>query len=115
MARGQASPVGTERIAPNGYWYRKTEDRGWQLIHRLAAEEKLGRELKENEYAAFIDGNKNNFDPSNVEVRTRGQHSLKRRLAQVEARLQELTAARDELVERIARREALDYTGVENV
>jgi hypothetical protein len=109
MARGTVSPIGAERQAPNGYYYRKTENDGWQLIHRLIAEEKLGRKLAENEYATFLDNDKTNLDPDNIIVRLRGRHSLNRRLAQVEARLVELTALRDDLVKRLATQQALDY------
>lgn len=110
MARGTTSPIGTERVAPNGYHYRKTENDGWQLIHRLLAEEKLGRKLAENEYATFLDNDKDNLDPDNVIVRIRGRKSLARRLAQVEARLQELTALRDDIKARMEKQQSLDYT-----
>lgn len=100
MARGAISEVGTERVAKNGYYYRKTID-GWELIHRLVAEQKLGRKLYENEFAAFLDGNKTNFDPDNIVVRQRGKTSLRRRLALVEARIAELEAARDEIKRRL--------------
>jgi hypothetical protein len=111
MPRGAEAPVGTERISANGYLYRKTENDGWQLIHRLVAEEKLGRKLLENEYASFIDGDKTNLEPDNIVVRLRGRSSLRRRLAQVEARLSELNAARDDLVERLEVQDQLASKG----
>lgn len=109
MPRGATAEVGAERWSPNGYHYKKTENDGWQLSHRLIAEEKLGRKLAENEYATFLDGDKTNLDPENIIVRTRGRQSLKRRIAQVEARLTELTATRDDLLERLRIQESLDY------
>lgn len=114
VTRGTPSPVGAERVAPNGYWYRKTEDRGWQLVHRLVAEEKLGRQLTENEFATFSDGDKQNFDPDNIIVQLRGKASLRKRLAQVEARIDELTATRDELKARLELQESLDYSQAES-
>ena len=101
MARGAAANVGDERWSPNGYLYRKTEN-GWETVHRLLAEEALGRSLNENEYVTFKDNDKTNLDPGNIEVRLRGRTSLRRRLAQVEDRLRELSAVRDDLVRRIA-------------
>jgi hypothetical protein len=109
MARGEASPVGTERWSANGYCYRKLEDR-WELVHRLIAEEKIGRRLGENEYATFIDGDKSNLDPKNIVIRIRGVQSLKKRLTQVEVKIQELEAVRDELRSRLEVRDTLIYT-----
>jgi len=110
VARGTESEIGTERISANGYKYRKVDNGVWVLVHRLLAEEKLGRKLNENEYAAFIDGDRTNFDPQNIIVRLRGRASLRRRLAQVEARLAEMTALRDHLKQRLETQDQLDYT-----
>lgn len=107
MGRGTTAEVGTERWSKNGYLYRKTEDDGWQLVHRLMAEEQLGRKLHENEYATFKDGDKTNVDPDNVIVFERGRTSLRRRIAQLNARIEELTAARDECVQRLQMQESL--------
>jgi len=101
MARGTAMPVGTERISNNGYLYRKQENGCWELVHRLIAEEKISRKLKSNEYAAFLDGDKTNFEPDNIIVQIYGRTSTRRKLAQVEARIAELTATRDELKQRL--------------
>jgi len=100
MARGSAAVIGAERVSANGYRYRKTED-GWETVHRLLAEERLGRKLGNNEFATFKDGDKTNLDPDNIIVRLRGRTSLRRRLALVESRLAEFAAERDHLTERI--------------
>jgi len=100
VARGQVANVGAERVSPNGYRYRKTED-GWETVHRLLAEEKLGRKLTNNEYATFKDGDRTNLDPKNIIVRLRGRTSLRRRHAIVESRLAEFAAERDLLEERL--------------
>lgn len=107
MPRGTESKVGTRRTSPNGYLYEKTENRGWVLVHRLVAEEKLGRELRSDEFASFSDGDKTNFDPKNIIVQLRGQTSLRRRLAVIEDRLRELNAERDEIKRRMELRETL--------
>jgi|SRR5262245_30236383 len=106
MTRGVTSNVGDERKSPNGYMYRRTEE-GWQLVHRLIAEENLGRKLQGNEYATFKDGDRTNLEPDNVIVRTRGRSSLRRRLALVNARLDELTGMKAELETRLEVRENL--------
>lgn len=106
MARGTTANIGTERTSPNGYRYRKTED-GWELVHRLLAEEKIGRKLTENEYATFKDGDKTNLEPTNIIIQIRGRSSLRRRLAQIDARLAELNAARVEVLHRLEVQEEL--------
>lgn len=42
--------------------------------HRVVAEEKLGRALEKGEIVHHIDGNKQNNDPSNLEVTTQSKH-----------------------------------------
>ena len=110
--RGVASDVDTERVSPNGYRYRKLESGKWELVHRLVAEETLGRPLHENEYATFADGDKTNLAPDNIIVRLRGRTSLRRRLAQVEARITELEGIRDDLKARLEAQEILGSTNV---
>lgn len=62
------SKVGDTNISANGYSYTKTEQ-GWRLTHHLIAEEKLGRPLHEGERVYFVDNDRTNLDPDNVEVR----------------------------------------------
>lgn len=94
MSRGQEVPIGTERKAPNGYWYVKTKD-GQRLKHHIIAEEMLGRPINSSvERVLFVDGNKDNFDPSNIEVRPlKGAPSKEDQIAELEARLEELRAS----------------------
>jgi len=106
MPRGQASPVGTERVAPNGYQYVKTPE-GWELTSRVIAERNLGRTLRAHEYVTFKDGNRTNLDPSNIIVQFRGRTSLKRKLAQVEAQIESLEATKMELERRLRIQENL--------
>jgi HNH endonuclease len=104
--RGQSVEVGTQRTSANGYLYEKTP-RGWILVHRLVAERKLGRLLTDNEYVTFADGDKTNFDPSNLIVRQRGTASIRARLARVEAQIASLEALRNELVQRLELRDVI--------
>jgi hypothetical protein len=106
MARGHEAPLGAQRTSANGYRYEKTLN-GWELIHRLIAVEQLKRPLRDNEYVSFADGDRTNLNPENIVVRQRGKTSLRRRAAQLEARIQELVAARDEILSRIETREKL--------
>lgn len=69
MARGQEANIGAKRTAPNGYEYTKTQN-GWELTHRLIAAEKLGRPLESSERTKFVDGDRTNLDPDNIEVHT---------------------------------------------
>lgn len=94
MARGQKANVGDKRVAPNGYHYTRTES-GWRLTHHLVAEKKLGRPLHTDEGVYFVDGKRHNLSPDNISVREKGRGSLRRRLAQLDDRIRELTAERD--------------------
>jgi hypothetical protein len=65
--RGRKANVGDTRTSLNGYDYTRTE-KGWQLTHRLIAEDKLGRELEPDERIKFIDNDRTNLDPNNIMV-----------------------------------------------
>lgn len=65
--RGSEAEIGTEVETQNGYINVKTED-GWRYKHAIIAEEKLGRPIEKGERVRFKDGNRRNFDPSNIEV-----------------------------------------------
>lgn len=43
-------------------------------VHRIIAEEMLGRKLLSNEIVHHIDGNSQNNDPSNLQVMTQSEH-----------------------------------------
>lgn len=90
------APLGTERSTQNGYITVKTPQ-GWVYKHRLIMEEKLGRELQPNEQVYFLDGNKSNFDPDNIDIRQRKQGAKRERtLKAIQQRLYRL----EERVER---------------
>jgi len=89
-------------VNANGYHNTRTSD-GWELTHRLVAEKKLGRKLKANEMARFIDGDRTNFKPDNIEVIETGNHSLRRKKASLEARIEEHQAQLDEVNRELAK------------
>jgi hypothetical protein len=82
--------IGTERTAPNGYHYVKCEE-GWRLKHHIVFEAKVGRPI-EQEIIFFVDGNTDNFDPANIESKPRGGYRLRKRIADLAARIEELQA-----------------------
>jgi hypothetical protein len=98
MARGKPSKPGDTRVSPNGYKYTRT-DKKWELTHRLIAEKKLGRTLESDERVRFVDNNRENLDPDNIEVFKQGEASIERRKAQLRSRIDELQAELDELEE----------------
>jgi len=100
VGKGARAEVGAERVAQNGYHYVKCEG-GWRLKHHLVAEKMLGRPLKLEERVHFI-GSKTDFSPKNIRIVEKGKSSAKRRLAVVEARIEELQAERAELLSEIA-------------
>lgn len=66
---------GGRSVASNGYvlvrvgkGHHLADVRGYAYEHRLVAEQKLGRRLLPGEIPHHIDGNKQNNDPSNIEV-----------------------------------------------
>lgn len=98
--RGSKAEVGATRVSANGYHYTKVERDGkefWMLTHHIVAETKLGRPIREDERVVFI-GSKRDLSPSNVKVVEKGKGSQRRRLAQIEARIKELEAERDQLL-----------------
>ena len=96
MTRGKASKVGDTRISPNGYSYTRTKG-GWELTGRLVAAKTLGRSLKSNERIRYVDGNRINFDPNNIEVYVTTVKSKASRRAKLEAKIADLQAQLDDL------------------
>lgn len=97
MTRGKPSKVGDVRQAQNGYWYTKT-DVGQRLTHHIVAETKLGRPLRSDERAIFVDRDRNNLDPKNIHIVKKGSRSIRARIAIIEARVKELLAEREHLI-----------------
>lgn len=96
MTRGRNAKLGEERTSPNGYRYVKCKE-GWVLKHKLIAEKTLGRKLADNERIRFIDGDRTNLDPDNLKVYTIRDKSPKARIAEIDAKIEELMIERKEL------------------
>lgn len=96
MPRGKPSTDGDTRVAKNGYSYTK-ENGVWRLTHHILAETKLGRKLRVDERVEFKDGNRRHLVVTNIVITIRGTASERTQLARIEARIDELTAQRDEL------------------
>lgn len=96
MARGKTAELGATRVAKNGYHYTKMNHpraaNGWILTHWLTAEKKLGRSLADNEMVKFTDQKykADPYNPDGVTVIKKKTTSLRRRRAQIEARIEEL-------------------------
>lgn len=91
MSRGSRATVGDTRWSPNGYHYTKIST-GWELTHRIIAERMLGRPLAENERVRFKDNDRRNLDESNIMVTITREASKARRIATIEAKIDELKA-----------------------
>lgn len=100
MGRGKQSKPGDERVAPNGYHYVKRK-KGWVLKHHVIAEKKLGRPVRKNERVYFKDGDRNNFDEDNIEVRR--VRTKEDRIKELDQRIDELKAERNALVKELKR------------
>jgi hypothetical protein len=94
--RGHASKEGSTRVSPNGYHYTRTA-KGWKLTGRVVAEQKLGRELEPSERIRFIDNNRLNLDPNNIEVYTTNPSTPAKRRARIEAKIADLMSKLEEL------------------
>lgn len=108
MPRGASSEVGTERIAANGYTYVKVEDRGWVLKHWLIWEQREGRQVDPlRDMIRFKDGDRTNFDPSNIIGIPKNHAQLRAKIARLEVAAAEIEAQlkyyRDELTKRTER------------
>jgi hypothetical protein len=102
MARGKASALGDRFTNQNGYTYEKTEE-GWRPVHQLIAEKFLGRSLKADERAVFVDGDRHNLDPSNIRVVQKySKQSLQAKLTRIEEQVRELEEQARELRHQIA-------------
>lgn len=102
MPRGQAATVGATRVAKNKYHYTKCDDRVyaegpvWVLTHWLTAEKNRGGEQinPETEMVQFKDGyTKLDYDdPRAVRIIKKNTSSVRKRIAVVEARIEEYQA-----------------------
>ena len=96
MPRGAAKDIGAEFTNANGYTYVKTEQ-GWTPKQKVIAEEKLGRPLRLDERAYFADGDRRNFDPSNIDVKVvHDKKSPQGQLLIVQAKIDDLQAQLEE-------------------
>ena len=50
------------------------------LLYRKIIEEQLGRKLRSDEIIHHIDGNEHNNEPENIEILSRKEHRLKKRI-----------------------------------
>ena len=100
MPRGRTSPVGTETVNANGYTQVKT-DTGWTGKHTLVLEEKLGRKLRSGERAIFVDGDKSNLSPDNIELATTSTKSVQSRIAKLQAEIEDRQALIKDLEEEL--------------
>ncbi len=89
MARGRKAVIGDTRTARNGYRYIRTAE-GWESAHRLVVREKLGRPVGPDERVRFLDGDRNNLDPENLEVYKVRQASTETRIARLEVKKDEI-------------------------
>lgn len=103
MPRGAPRQVGDRFTNQNGYTYEKTEADGWQPVHKLIAERKLGRRLTPEERAIFQDNNRANLSDGNiVVVQKYSKQSAKAKLVRIEEQIRELQAQAEELRAQIA-------------
>lgn len=93
MPRGQAAPDGSTRVAPNGYHYTKVAGRGWVLTHWLVAEKaRGGQEIDPKTEMVRFKGSRRDLSPDNILIIPKNQSTVAKRIAQLEARRDELDA-----------------------
>lgn len=107
MPRGQASELGAVTVNKNGYTQVKTE-RGWIPQHVLTMEAHLGRQLGKGERVRFKNGDRTNWNLDNLELYVVGTTSTSRkRIFDLKARIEELTAQLRYEEEQLAKAEAV--------
>ena len=73
LAHGEKHAKGIS-IKPNGYVeFTRGEHKG-RSVHRVVAEQTLGRELSSDEHAHHVDEDRANNDPGNIEVMPAFEH-----------------------------------------
>ena len=86
-------PIGSERIgSKDGYTMIKTgEPSKWELKHKFLYERHYGK-IEKDSVVIFLDGNKSNFNVSNLKCVTRGQLAIlnNNKLIKEDARLTEM-------------------------
>jgi hypothetical protein len=101
MPRGQKAEIGDKTVNKLGYEYTKTKD-GWVGTHILVMERHLGRKLDPGEFVAFLNGHKPPITLEMLILRKRGdKKSPQHRLAEIDARIEELQAERESILEEI--------------
>lgn len=86
---GSPKPEGHEFQAANGYWYVKQNGK-YRLKHHVIAEEKYGHPVDSKVHRVyFVDGDRENLDPSNIEVAEK-QNSKQKRIETLKARIAQL-------------------------
>jgi hypothetical protein len=87
--RGRPAKIGDETINQNGYTYVKVEH-SWRPKAHIIAEKKLGRPLHDDERVRFVDSNRDNFDPDNIEVYDKSKKGIVAQLTRVNQQIAEL-------------------------
>lgn len=88
MPRGRTSPIGTVTVNANGYSQTKVGEGKWLGTHVVILEEKLGRKLRPGERAIFVDSDKTNLSPDNIQLaETMSTRSIEARIARLEAEI----------------------------
>ncbi len=90
--------MGDTRTSSNGYQYTRTAT-GWKLSHRLVVERELGIEIRPNERVRFVDGDRTNLSPKNLVVYEVKIKTNNRKVAELEAKRDDLDAEIAELRE----------------
>jgi hypothetical protein len=106
---GKHQPVGSTRVAPNGYHYTKVADnkgpesvKNWRLTHHLVAERKLGRALLPDERVEFVDKtNRLDLRPENVNVVKKRPKTRGREVAAIRSKIEDLKAQLSEMGEEV--------------
>ncbi|WP_136247970.1 HNH endonuclease signature motif containing protein [Halomonas borealis] len=111
--KGQKShnwvPLGSERLAKDGYRQRKVTDTGypprdWRMVHHLVWEEHNGRPVPEGHIVAFRDGDKANVTPENLMCITTAENMRRNSIHRLPPELSDLCRLRGSLTRKINRR-----------
>lgn len=88
--RGRTAKIGDETVNQNGYTYVRCQE-GWRPKAHVIAEEKLGRPLEPHERVRFLDGDRANIVPANIEVYDKSKKGIVTQLNRINQEIAELT------------------------
>lgn len=107
-------PIGSERLDKDGYLYRKVSDTrvkriDWRAVHVIEWERANGP-LPKGKFVIFADGNRSNFEPSNLIAVTRAELMERNTVQRFPTELRRVIQLRGALNRQIRKRQHANHS-----